>query len=38
MNTLVQRIQHICNIWKEEMKAIPKDQGVLIFFVLVPLL
>lgn len=38
MNTIVKHIQHICDIWKEEMKAISKDQGVLIFFVLVPLL
>lgn len=27
----------MCFIWKEEMKAVVKDEGVLIFFILVPL-
>ena len=38
MNTTVKYIRHVCDIWTEEMKNISKDQGVLIFFVLVPLL
>ena len=31
-------IEDACYIWKEEMKLVIKDEGVLIFFILVPLL
>ena len=32
------RIYDTCYIWKQEMKAVFQDEGVLIFFILVPLL
>ena len=31
-------IEDACYLWKEEMKLVIKDEGVLIFFILVPLL
>ena len=31
-------LQDCCYIWREEMKQVVKDEGVLIFFILVPLL
>mgnify|MGYP000063858718 FL=1 len=31
-------IHDMCYIWAEEMKTTWKDEGVLIFFILVPLL
>ena len=33
----VEHIKAICNIWKEEMKMVVKDQGVLLFLIIVPL-
>lgn len=30
-------LQDICNIWLDEMKAVFKDEGILIFFILLPL-
>ncbi len=30
-------LQDICYIWREEMKQVVKDEGVLIFFIIVPL-
>ena len=36
-NYIGRGISDICRIWAEEMKNVVRDEGVLIFFVLVPL-
>lgn len=35
--TIKEALVDICQIWKDEMKNVFKDEGVLIFFILVPL-
>ena len=30
-------LQHVCYIWRREMRQVVKDEGVLIFFILVPI-
>ena len=35
--TIISGIYDACLIWKDEMRQIFKDEGVLIFFILVPL-
>ena len=30
-------LQHVCYIWRREMKQVVKDEGMLIFFILVPI-
>ena len=38
LHTIVEGTHDACLIWREEMRQVFKDEGVLIFFVLVPLL
>ena len=38
MNRISEAIHDTCYIWWDEMKQVVKDEGVLIFFILVPLL
>jgi ABC-2 type transport system permease protein len=37
MNRIKEAIQDTCYIWWDEMKQVVKDEGVLIFFILVPI-
>ena len=30
-------LQHVCYIWRRELKQVAKDEGVLIFFIVVPI-
>ena len=38
MSTFLDAIKDTCYIWREEMKQVIRDEGVLIFFILVPLM
>ena len=38
MNRISEAIKDMCFIWWDEMKQVVKDEGVLIFFIIVPLL
>lgn len=38
MNRIYEAIKDMCFIWWDEMKQVVKDEGVLIFFIVVPLL
>ena len=38
IKTIVEGTRDACLIWREEMRQVVKDEGVLIFFILVPLL
>ena len=37
INTIRQGLKDICQIWCDEMRNVVRDEGVLIFFILVPL-
>lgn len=37
IHTIIEGIQDACYIWRQEMRQVIKDEGVLIFFVIVPL-
>ena len=37
LQTIIDGIYDACYIWREEMRQTIKDEGVLIFFILVPL-
>ena len=37
INTIRQGLKDICQIWRDEMRNVVRDEGVLIFFILVPL-
>lgn len=38
LHTIIEGTQDACYIWRQEMRQVLKDEGVLIFFILVPLL
>ena len=38
LNRIIEGVHDMCYIWMKEMKATVQDEGVLIFFILVPLL
>ncbi len=37
LNTIIEGLHDTCYIWREELRQIFKDEGVLIFFIIVPL-
>ena len=37
LHTIIEGIQDACYIWRQEMRQVIKDEGVLIFFIIVPL-
>ena len=37
IQTIIEGIQDACLIWREELRQVVKDEGVLIFFIIVPL-
>ena len=38
LHTIADGIRDACQIWREELMLVLKDEGVLIFFVIVPLI